>query len=250
MQSCSKVEPLAFSTCPSTWNCNCNEILSRSFADHREMAESKRSKMSFSFGRKKAKKDAKLFGGDDQSIRSFEIMKINSDVSSDSGSSTRLSPLSSPLMFDKDTASKKYRAPEPPRSRQLSEEGSLSIRSDRSGSDKSSEHASSTDNLTVKQSSQGSNVVMNDKLPKLYEKIKDLSVNDSCTDSFTVGTEDGSEGKTRIKHGGKERASEEKGFNADELDSVFVAEGEFYNERLSNLLTLTVNTVFARLPRK
>ena len=84
----------------------------------------------------------KLLYKDDQSLRSLEALKINSDVSSDSGSSTRLSPVASPVLLDSDASIKKYRAPEPPLSQQISRDDGISLQSE-----VSSELISSNDNL-------------------------------------------------------------------------------------------------------
>ena len=123
-------------------------VVFRALSDCHDMDEPKRSKnrtVSFGFGRKKAKREAKLMYKDGQSLQSLEAWKMSGDVSSDSGSSSRLSPLTSPTLLDKGSGLTKYHAPEPPRARHVSEDSNFSLRSDLSGSGKSSDCISSGD---------------------------------------------------------------------------------------------------------
>ena len=101
--------------------------------DKESTTDTKRSKhrtgtISFGFGRKKIKKanitDADAFSDDNRSIMSLELMKIGSDFSSESGSSTRLAPTptTSPSIPASGKSATKYRAPDPPTWRKLPEE--------------------------------------------------------------------------------------------------------------------------------
>ena len=184
--------------------------------NNRDMVGPKQSKskaLSFGFGRKKAKKEAKILANYDRSLQSLEALKIHSDVSSDSGSSTRLSPISSPLLFDKDATCQNYRAAQAQRARQMSCDGTWSLRS---GSEKSYENLSEGFGKDRLQSSEESRL-FDERLPKHYDKINEEILMDSNGNSHSVMKEI----KMKQKRLGKTLTGADN-------DDVFLAEGSLH----------------------
>ena len=137
--------------------------------------------------------------------------------------------MTSPLMFDKDTRSTKYRAPEPPRSRHMSDEGFSSLRSDRSGSDKSSEHVSSNDNLAkdrkFAETLVGKREEFGEKLPKHYDKINEKFLCESTVVSYVAKGNGNFDEKRRTEAVVMHPEASKKLAKGESHDDVFVSEG-------------------------
>ena len=158
---------------------------------------------------------------DDRNLQSLEALKISSDVSSDSGSSTRLSPVNSPLMSDKETYMKKYRAPEPPRSLNISEDECLSLRSD--FSDKSNDNLTK-DDRQMRNTACGTQLNHNEHfLNEVKDKVG------------LVKPSEISHQRNRIVDENAELSGAEKVSTGERNDDVFLNEGLLYYLILSNI---------------
>ena len=173
---------------------------------------------------------------------------MSGDVSSDSGSSSRLSPMTSPTLLDKDSGLRKYHAPEPPRARHLSEDSNFSLRSDLSGSGKSSDCMSSGDEQ-AKDSQSRHTLAIQRFLKQEDEEVGQRSY-EVNTEAHQVGKVEIVAQRSKLKAGSSQLpAVENKKSIGDGGSDVFLLEGLHQHLNVSITFLWLIPSLYTKVPK-